>query len=370
MPISSWKENAEKKTEAMKQLNGKLRQKLSSAHRLSLKYLPPSEDFVPFKCTEEACNEILMALRDDKKITIGLYGMGGCGKTSLLEQVRREVEDHKLLKTAFAIVSNTPNYIAIQDSIANCIGLVFETEKNVTDQAARLSMPFEEDKKYLIILDDVWQVLDFKAIGIPVRENCKVLLRTRRRHLFDMMKFDAPIYLSLLTPDEEWELFQKYAGEIKGPFLQEVARKITAECHRLPVAIKAVASTLRGRELFTWTDALDTLKDRKQPLNIEKGLDDPYRCLKFTFNELKDKAEISLYLLCALFPSDSEIAIEALIRLAFGLGIFPDIDSYQRARSKVRTTIDKFKNHCLLLQEGRHVKLHDMFHSLALWEAN
>ncbi|KAI9086877.1 hypothetical protein K1719_031200 [Acacia pycnantha] len=359
---------AGEKTEAMKKLNEKLRQKLLSAHRLSLRYMLPSEDFILFKCTEEARKQILMALRDDEKIRIGLCGMGGCGKTSLLREVHKELQDSKLYKTAFVVVSNAPNYLAIQDSIANWMGLVFETEKNVHDRAARLSMAFEEDKKYVIFLDDVWEVLDFKAIGIPIRENCKVLLSTRQQHIFDLMKFETVIYMSLLTKEEAWELFQKHAGEIKEPF-QQVAREITDECHRLPVAIKAVASTLRGKELFAWTEALSTLKDRRRPINIEKGLEDPYRCLKFSFDELKDPEEVSLFLLCALFPNDSEIAIEVLIRFAFGLGIFLDANSYQRARSIVRMAIDKFKKYCLLLQE-RHVKLHDMFHALALWEAN
>ncbi|KAI9071653.1 hypothetical protein K1719_046390 [Acacia pycnantha] len=352
----------------MKKINEKLRQELLSVHRQSLRNMLSSDVFILFKCIEEARNKILTALKDDEYSKIGLCGMGGCGKTSLLREVHKELQDSKLYKTAFANVSKPPNYQAIQDTIANRMSLVFETQKNVHDRAARLSMSFEEDKKYVIFLDDVWEVLDFKAIRIPVGENCKVLLSTRQQHLLDLMKFDAVIYMSLLTKEEAWELFQKHAGEIKEPF-QQVAREITDECHRLPIAIKAVASTLRGKEIFAWTEALASLKDRRRPLDIEKGLEDPYRCLKFCFDDLKDLEEVSLFLLCALFPNDSEIDIEVLIRFAFGLGIFLDANSYQRARSKVRTIIDKFKDYCLLLQEGQHVKLHDMFHALALWEA-
>ncbi|XP_028800004.1 probable disease resistance protein At4g27220 [Neltuma alba] len=358
---------AKEKTEAMKQLNNELRPKLPFSRHKSLKYVCPSEDFIPFKCTEDTRNAILRALKDDKKIRIGLHGMGGCGKTSLLEEVRKEVEDRKLFKTAFAVVSSNPSYYAIQQSIAECIGLTFKTEKYVRDRAAKLLMAFQEDKKYLVILDDVWQFLDFRDIGIPVRENCKVLLSTRQRQIFDMMKFDAPIDLLLLTNEEALELFKTYAGEIKDPF-QEVAQQITYECHRLPVAIKAVARTLKDKELHAWKDGLRTLKDRRRPLNIEKGLEDPYRCLKYSINEL-DAKEISLDLLCALWPSDSEIATEAMIRFAFGLDIFRDIHSYETARNRVRTAIDKFKDHCLLFKEGRYVKLHDMFHASALWEA-
>ena len=360
---------AEEKTKAMKEVNDELRRKLLRAHRNSLKYILPSEDFIMFKCTEEAHNEILKAVKDEKKMRIGLHGMGGCGKTSLLMEILKELQDSEVYKTAFAVVSNPPVYREIQGSIASWIGLKFETEENVHDRAARLSMAFQKDKKYVIFLDDVWEMLDFKSIGIPVGKNCKVLLSTRQRHLFDLMKFDAVIYMSLLTKEEAWELFVKHAGEIKEPFHQ-VAREITDECHRLPVAIKAVASSLRNKEDYTWTEVLATLKDRKRPLKIEKGMEDLYRCLKFSLDELKDAEERSLYLLCALFPNDSEIAIEVLIRFAFGLGIFPDANSYQRARSIVRTAIDKFKNYCLILQEGQNVKLHDMFHALALWEAN
>ncbi|XP_054819160.1 disease resistance protein UNI-like [Prosopis cineraria] len=360
---------ADEKTKAMKQLNNSLRLKLLSAHRLSLRPMQPSEDFILFKCIEEARKKILMALRDNEKTRIGLSGMGGCGKSSLLREVQREVEESKLYKTAFAVVSNPPNYIAIQDSIANWIGLLFEREKNVPDRAARLSMTSgRDDKKYFIILDDVWDVLDFEAIGLPVGAKCKVLLSTRQQPIFDIMKFDEKIYLSILTDEESWELFQRHAGEIKDPFPQ-VAREITNNCYRLPVAIKAVASILRGHELHAWTESLATLQDRRRPLNIEKGLEDPCRCLKLSLDSLKDAEEVSLYLLCALFPNDSEIAIEVLIKFAFGLGVFQDIDSYQRARSKVRAAIDKFQNYCLLLKEGQFVKLHDMFHALALWEA-
>ncbi|XP_028801979.1 probable disease resistance protein At1g61180 [Neltuma alba] len=315
---------AKEKTEAMKQLNNELRPKLPFSRHKSLKCVPPSKDFILFKCTEDARNAILMALKDDKKIRIGLHGMAGCGKTSLLEEVREEVEVRKLFKTAFAVVSNKPNYYKIQKSIAARIGLTFKTEKHVRDRAAKLLMAFQEDKKYLVILDDVWQFLDFRDIGIPVGENCKVLLSTRQRNILDMMKFDPPpIYLSLLTNEEAWDLFKVYAGEINDPF-EQVAQRITYECHRLPVAIKAVARTLKGKGLHAWKDALRTLKDRRRPLNIEKGLEEPYRCLKYSIDEL-DAEQISLYLLCALCPSDSEIAIEILIRFAFGLDIFRDI---------------------------------------------
>ncbi|XP_054794698.1 probable disease resistance protein At4g27220 [Prosopis cineraria] len=345
------------------------------SRRLSLRPMGPSEEFIPFKCTEEAGKEILKAVRNDKKIRIGLWGMGGCGKSSLLKKLQKEVEDSTPYKTAFATVSNPPNYLAIQDSVVSRMGLEFgPTERNVQDRAARLRMAFDamdDESKYLIILDEVWDVLHLEAIGVPVGEKCKVLLGSRNRRIFDMMKFDkdAVIPLPLLTNEDAWKLFQMHAGKVEDSFLQ-VAQEITHECDRLPVAIKAVASTLRTKELHEWKEAFATLKDRRRPLDIEKGPDNPYTCLKCSIDELEGAEEVSLYSLCTLFPNNSEIAIEDLIRFAFGLGIFLDVKSYERARSKVPTVIDKFKRHSLLLHdEGQCVKMHYMLRALALWEA-
>ncbi|XP_054794699.1 probable disease resistance protein At4g27220 [Prosopis cineraria] len=358
---------AEKETVAMKYLNASLRRELLPL----LQPMGPAEDFILFKSTEEARNNILKALRDDEKIKIGLCGPGGCGKSTLLKEVHKEVNDSKLYQTAFVVVSHPPNYHAIQESIASWMGLEFgPIAQNVRSRAARLCMEFGMvDKKFLIILDDVWQELDFEAIGIPIGENCKVLLSTRRQQICDIMEFREMIYLSLLTEEESWQFFQRHAGEIKDTF-QQAACELTRECGGLPIAIKATASTLRGQEHFAWKDALATLKERGWPLNIEEGLDDAFTSLKFSLDSLKhDAEELSLYLLCALFPKDLEIAIEVLIRFAFGLGIFQGIDSYQGARSKVHAAIDKFSKYCLLLQERQYVKLHELLHDLALWES-
>ena len=61
----------------------------------------------------------------------------------------------------------------IQDKIAS--SLEFElTKKEDIGRAKWLSMRLSNnDKRLLIILDYVWEKLDFKAIGISIGENCK-----------------------------------------------------------------------------------------------------------------------------------------------------------------------------------------------------
>ncbi|KAG5081158.1 hypothetical protein JHK86_005223 [Glycine max] len=57
------------------------------------------KDFVLFKSTESACNEILKALIKDKSFhMIGHHGMGGSGKTTLVKEVGKKVEELKLFE--------------------------------------------------------------------------------------------------------------------------------------------------------------------------------------------------------------------------------------------------------------------------------
>ncbi|KAF7815552.1 Disease resistance protein [Senna tora] len=360
-------------TEAMKKLNERLASQLIFAHRLSLQPMAmdnTSINFIFFECTRKAHDELFMALKNDEITRIGLYGMGGCGKTSLVKQVIKEVEDlEHFKKVIYVVVSKDANIQTIQGSIASWLGLTFETEENEHARAARLSMGLNNGEKFLIILDDVWEVLKFDDIGIPFGANCKVLISTRQQHLCILMDCQVAIHLSLLTKGEGWILFQNYASMIEDAF-KDLAQKITDECERLPVAIKAVASTLKGKPVVVWEEALKTLKDCR-PLDIEKGLENPYKCLKLSFDHLEDEEERSLFLLCALFPEDSEIALEILIRFAFGLGIFESVDSYERARTKVGTAINKITDYCLLQQEeGQYFKMHDLVRDVALWIAN
>ncbi|XP_028803908.1 disease resistance protein At4g27190-like [Neltuma alba] len=362
----------EKMTNKMKELKDYLQQKLDFAHRSSLRAMSLPQDFIFFDSIEKARDEIITALKDDTKLKIGLFGMGGCGKSSMLKIVHKEAQDRELFeKIAFVEVSDPPNILDIQQAIASWIDLNFETEMDKHARAARLSMTLEKDKSYLIILDNVWRMLKFDEIGIPSRKNCKVLLSTRHKDKCTLMDCQKVIPVPHLTKDEAWELFQQRAGAITEEVKNQAEEVIVDYCRGLPVAIRAVASTLKGKRDYAMMEALTQLKHHTLwDANSEEEYN-PYKCLKFSFEELKIEKEKSLYLLCALFPNDAELTLETLIRFAFGLGIFQDVDSYQSARRTIPTVIDKFKDSCLLLQEkGQHVKLHDMFRAVALSEAN
>lgn len=193
-------------------------------------------------------DELLKALKDNNMI--GLYGMGGCGKTMLVKRVGKEAEKN-FDKVIFVVVSNTVDVRKIQCVIASQLGLKLE-EEDEQGRARRLFMGLSIGKKFLIILDDVWEELDFEAIGIPKDERqkgCIVLITTRHYHVCNWMKCQIKILLRVLKETEALTLFQKHAEISYDNFdnLMGLALNIAKECGGLPVAIVAVTSSLKGK---------------------------------------------------------------------------------------------------------------------------
>ncbi|KOM46123.1 hypothetical protein LR48_Vigan06g142900 [Vigna angularis] len=328
------------------------------------------EKCMNFESRQSAYEQLLDAVKNNDVSMIGLYGMGGCGKTTLAMEVRKFVEaEHLFEKVLFVPVSSTVEVLRIQEKIASSLQFEFpETEE--MQRAQRLCSRLTQEKHIFIILDDVWEKLDFGRIGIPSFEHhkgCKILITTRSEAVCTLMDCQRKIYLPILTDEEAWTLFQNKAliTEATSDTLKEIGRLISNECKGLPVAIAAVACSLKGKTETVWRVALNKLRHSK-PINIERGLTDPYKCLRLSYDNLDDKEAKSLFLLCSLFPEDCEIQIEILTRCAIGLGVVGEVDSYEEARSEVIAAKIKLVSCCLLLDaDDECVKMHDIVRDVA-----
>lgn len=298
--------------------------------------------------------------------------MGGAGKTTLAIEVGKELKQSKKLDHVIVTtVSNTPNIKKIQDDIAVPFELKLEN-CNESDRPKTLWKRLTNGEKILVILDDVWDQtpLDNDAIGIPKQDNhngCRLLVTTRTKRVLNKMGCDEIIELEVLSKEDSRIMFQSYAGITNKPpkSLIDKGHKIADECKGLPVAIAAVAGSLKGQEsLEEWDVALKSLQS---PLSSIQGVDDEslakiYNCLKVSYNYLKDEKAKGLFLLCSVFPEDEEIPIETLTRLGIGAGLFgEEYDSYNDARNQVVVAKNKLRDSCLLLEaEEGSVKMHDL----------
>ncbi|WVZ23460.1 hypothetical protein V8G54_002004 [Vigna mungo] len=329
-----------------------------------------SEKCMNFDSRQSAYEQLLDAVKNNDVSMIGLYGMGGCGKTTLAMELRKSVEaEHLFEEVLFVPVSSTVEVRRIQEKIASSLQFEFpETEE--MQRAQRLCSRLTREKNIFIILDDVWEKLDFGRIGIPSSEylkGCKILITSRSEEVCTLMDCQRKIYLPILTDEEAWTLFENKAliTEATPDTLKEMGRLISNECKGLPVAIAAVACSLKGKPETVWRDALNKLR-RSRPINIEKGLIDPYKCLQLSYDNLDTKEAKSLFLLCSVFPEDYEIQVEILTRCAIGLGVVGGAHSYEEARSEVIAAKIKLVSCCLLLDaDDERVKMHDIVRDVA-----
>ncbi|ESW14006.1 hypothetical protein PHAVU_008G245100, partial [Phaseolus vulgaris] len=333
-----------------------------------------SNDFIMFKSTEASYNKLIETLKNKCVSMIGLVGLGGSGKTTLAKEVGKKAEEMKLFeKVVMATVSQPPNIISIQDQIGDQLSLPLNEKSNI-GRAQRLSERLKIGTT-LLILDDVWEKLNFEALGIPFDESCKtccVLITTRNKEVCTSMQCQSIIELNLLSDNEAWTLFTHYASitDVSFEALKDVTRKIINECKGLPIAIVTVASSLKGKTIEGFELALSRLENSK-PLDVPKGLISPYVCLELSYNNLTNQLAQSLLLLCSMFPEDYEIDLEDLFRFGRGFCTVGTFGTMENARREMHEAIDILKSCFLLMHVGtkENVKMHDLVRDVALWIA-
>jgi hypothetical protein len=211
--------------------------------------------------------DILKALTDLNSCNIGVYGLGGVGKTTMVEEVAKTAKQNKLFdQVVITHVSKHPDFKTIQGEIADLLSLQF-VEETISGRAHRLRQRIKTEKNILVILDDIWSILDLKKVGIPVgkeHNGCKLLMTSRNQDVLVQMDVpkDLTFKLELMSEDETWSLFQFMAGDVvKDTNLKDVAIQVSDKCAGLPLRVVAVARAMKNkRDVQSWKDALRKLQ--------------------------------------------------------------------------------------------------------------
>ncbi|PRQ24653.1 putative P-loop containing nucleoside triphosphate hydrolase, leucine-rich repeat domain, L [Rosa chinensis] len=312
------------------------------------------------------------ALKDDEATTIGVYGMGGVGKTTMVKYVGEQAQKSRLFnQVIMAVVSQNPDLMKIQETFAELLGFKLE-EKTEIGRAIKLKEKIMRGTGILIILDDIWKRIDSSSIGIPSHKelqrcNSKVLLTTRKLSVCRSMDCHPNIHLNILSEEDSWSLFVKEARKSfdKSSNLYDVARKVARECAGLPIALIAVARALQEEDLDGWKEAARRLKESQPPILEDEG--DVFKCIKLSYDYLKSDDSKSCFLLCCLFPEDYDIPIEYLFKYGFGKGMFQDSNLLE-ARATTYLVVKALKDSSLLLdaRDDRYVRMHDVIRDMAI----
>ena len=311
--------------------------------------------------------------------TLGLYGMGGVGKTTLLACINNRFLEvvNEFDVVIWVVVSKDLQNESIQDQILGRLSLDKEWKQETENERVSRIKNILNRKKFLLLLDDLWSEVDLNKIGVPppTQENgSKLVLTTRSKEVCKDMEVDDMMEVVCLSPDEAWELFQQKVGEnpIKShhDFLP-VARKIAEKCCGLPLALCVIGKAMACKETVQeWRHAIHVLNSSSHefPGMEEKILS----ILKFSYDSLKDEKVKLCFLYCSLFPEDYEIGKETLIKYWICEGF---IDGYRNDDGADNQGYDiiGLLVHAHLLMDGVltfTVKMHDVIREMALWIAS
>ncbi|KAM4110288.1 hypothetical protein ACB094_03G183700 [Castanea mollissima] len=330
------------------------------------------EDFESRKLT---LNGIMKALKDDSIRAIGVYGMGGVGKTMLVGELAALAKKGKLFeKIVTVVVSQKPDLEKIQKDIAKELGLSFQDETD--SQKADLLRERLKKEKILLIIDDIWNKIDLESRGISFgndKKGSKLLLTSRSEDILGEYTDPQEIFqVEALSNNEAKLLFVKIAGNFAETLdFRSTMAEVVKECAGLPIAITTVANALKSRkDARVWKDAVGQLK-RANPTQIEGMLKEVYSSIKLSYDFLTKEAQ-SLFLFCSIFEEDEVIEIDLLWRYLVGLDFFEDVYKMEEVRNRVHTLVNSLKDSCLLLEGYRSgtFKMHDVIRDVAIYIAD
>nr|XP_011461918.1 PREDICTED: probable disease resistance protein At4g27220 isoform X4 [Fragaria vesca subsp. vesca] len=171
----------------------------------------------------------------------------------------------------------------------------------------------------------------------------------------------------VLSAQDSWALFMRKARtSFELPSFEGVARKVAGECRGLPIALIAVARALGDKNLVEWKRAAQRL-EKSQTANPE-DVGEASKCIRLSYDYLKDEDCKSYFLLCCLFPEDCDIPIKDLIRYAIGKGLFQDAETLDEARDRADTVVRHLKDSSLLMdgRNSKYVSMHDVVRDTAI----
>ncbi|RCV37457.1 hypothetical protein SETIT_8G064500v2 [Setaria italica] len=237
-----------------------------------------------------------------------------------------------------------------------------------------------EGKKYILVLDDVWEQDVWISNVMPVfPANCtdRFVLTSRVYEVASLATNECSIQLEPLPDKSSYKLFCKLAfwnnGEKTCPLeLRDLAAKFLQKCEGLPIAIACMGRLLscKSPTYSAWENVYEELELQSCKSAIP-GVD---TILKVSFEDLPYELK-NCFLYCAIFPEDYELKRKRLIRHWITAGFITGKEN-KTLEQVAEGYLSELVNRSLLQVTRKNVfeqvkccRMHDVIRSVALDKA-
>nr|GLL34873.1 disease resistance protein RPH8A-like [Ipomoea trifida] len=332
---------------------------------------------------DDECEKLEKRLLDDQLVygVVAIVGMPGLGKTTLGKRIYKHVQP-RFDCSAMVYVSREARVGELLLHIARQVGCPDLGEEWSREGPEGKLCSYLRDKKYVILLDDIWDVETWDALrlGFPSepKSGTRIIITSRDTAVGRYIGGESSIHeMKPLAPDQSWKLFcnqvmmPEHSAETTYP-----KEQIVETCGGVPLSIVVIAGVLRERGTITnqhcWTEVLEDIRHQHY------GQQD--RCTRFVSLSY-DNLPIPLkdcFLYLGLFPKGHEILAFDLINMWVAEKFVLQQDHEEQADEDVaerylntlvsRNLVQVASRRCS--GRIRSCRIHDILHNFCVLEAN
>lgn len=282
------------------------------------------DDYVGVDKYREILNKLLYS-EDCSRCFIAVCGMGGLGKSSLVHSVYKRELSHFDCRAWISVSQSCK----IDDILRNMLKQFRGNDDKVQSEVGKMNIEelrtelkkFLEQKRFMIVLDDVWR----GAVALEIRNllsNCgrrsRVVITTRIDEVASIAEDACKIRLEPLNKQDAWilfcrKVFWKIQNHICPPELQRWGEMIVNKCAGLPLALVALGGllSLRDKSEAEWKSLYSKLTCE---LHDNPDINHVEWILNLSYRHLPDYLQ-NCFLFCAMFPEGRLLKKKKLIRL-------------------------------------------------------
>nr|XP_029144699.1 TMV resistance protein N isoform X3 [Arachis hypogaea] len=307
----------------------------------------------PFICnTNYTRVESLMRLKMEKVLVIGIWGMGGIGKSTIAEAL---FNNYSFQYEGSCFLSNSRELgkPCLSDICSRLLSQLLNqdlhnTNIGVLDSRTQSKL---KKKRVLIVLDDVVDS-PIATDLVPGLRTCLcsgsiVILTTRDRSVLTSGGVEQIHEIKQMSNGDSYKLFSQYAFSDPHPKAGygELTARVIDYANGIPLALKILGSFLRGKSVAEWDSALKKL--RKYPnADIQK-------VLRLSYDALDD-VERNILLDVACFFHGHEM--EETTRILNSCDFFGDIG--------IKSLLDKSLISISSLGKYKYIKMHSLIQKM------
>ncbi|KAK8464391.1 hypothetical protein PHAVU_011G198100 [Phaseolus vulgaris] len=293
-----------------------------SSSRLTYTSLPNESAIYGRDDDKEFVFRWLKSETQDNLSILSIVGMGGLGKTSLVQHVFNDPRiEGKFDIKAWISVPMEFDVLNVSRAILDTINGSTEhsIQKEVVQEVVQRRLKEKlTGKKFLLVLDDNWNENQSKweqvqkALGFGA-QGSRILVTTRSEKVAFTMRSEKH-HLKVLKEDYCWALFAKHAFQSASPQpdpnFMEIGKKMVEKCNGLPLALKTMGSLLHNKSSFwEWENIM-----KSEIWDFSENESNVLPALRLSYHHLPSHLK-KCFAFCAVFPKGYEFDKACLIQL-------------------------------------------------------